>query len=261
MDTHPQYKNKKLIVFDLDGTLTESKSPMDPEMNSVLSALLGKTKVAVIGGGHFPQFEKQFVSRLNCSPELLGNLFLFPTTASSFYRYSKGWELVYSHLLSSDQKRVIFSAFEEALTELEYTPPKQIYGEVLEDRGSQISFSPLGQKIVDVLGEKGIALKMEWGATSWRPRIAEAVSKRLPEFNVKMGGISTIDVTVKGIDKGYGLRQIEKHLRIPITDMFFIGDAIFPGGNDYAVVPTGVHHLKIDGPHHTKKIIQDILGI
>ena len=55
---------KKLIVFDLDGTLADSKSAVDPEMSGLLHDLLGIVKVAVISGGGWPQFEKQFVSNL-----------------------------------------------------------------------------------------------------------------------------------------------------------------------------------------------------
>jgi len=42
---------KKLIVFDLDGTLAESKSPLDAEMGILLSSLIGVVKVAVISDG------------------------------------------------------------------------------------------------------------------------------------------------------------------------------------------------------------------
>lgn len=55
---------KKLIVFDLDGTLAESKSPLDTEMSTLLGALLGIVKVAVVSGGNWPQFEKQLLSNL-----------------------------------------------------------------------------------------------------------------------------------------------------------------------------------------------------
>jgi phosphomannomutase len=55
---------KKLIVFDLDGTLAKSKSSLDAEMSTLLSALLGVVKVAVISGGNWTQFQKQLLSLL-----------------------------------------------------------------------------------------------------------------------------------------------------------------------------------------------------
>lgn len=55
---------KKLIVFDLDGTLAESKSPIDTEMSGLLHDLLAIVKVAVISGGDWPQFEKKLLSNL-----------------------------------------------------------------------------------------------------------------------------------------------------------------------------------------------------
>ncbi len=52
---------KEVVVFDLDGTLTESKSDLDNEMASLLCALLEKRKIAVMGGGNREQFQKQFL--------------------------------------------------------------------------------------------------------------------------------------------------------------------------------------------------------
>jgi hypothetical protein len=75
-----------------------------------------------------------------------------------------------------------------------------------------------------------------------------------------MGGLSTIDVTRQGIDKGYGLRQIEEHLHVPISEMLFIGDAIFPGGNDFAATTTGVEYIKTSGPQETEEIIRQIVA-
>jgi len=58
------FKDKSLIIFDLDGTLAESKQPMDSEMTELLARLLEKKKVAVISGGSFEQFKKQFLPEL-----------------------------------------------------------------------------------------------------------------------------------------------------------------------------------------------------
>ncbi len=255
-------KNKKLIVFDLDGTLTESKSPLTPDVEALLLKLLEQKPVAIIGGGRWQQFQNQFLSHFNCPPQLLHNLFLFPTTGTAFYRYvpEKGWENVYAVLLSDDQKKRILDALAQTLKDINFEQPENVYGEQIQDRGSQITFSALGQDVVDVLGtEKGVALKKAWTALPWRSKIAEELQKRIPDLEVHKGGISTVDITQKGIDKGYGMRQIEKYVGMPIADMLFIGDAIYPGGNDYAIVETGVEYVQVAGPEETKKVIEGIL--
>ena len=90
-------------------------------------------------------------------------------------------------------------------------------------------------------------------------KIAKLVAKRLSDLEVRAAGFTTIDVTKRGIDKAYGIGQIKKYLKIPVSKMFFIGDAIFPGGNDYAVVRTGVNYKSVSNLNETKNIIRKIL--
>jgi phosphomannomutase len=80
---------KKLIVYDLDGTLAESKSSLDTEMSALLHDLLGIVKVAVISGGDWPQFEKQLLTDLPHDDRLV-NLALLPTCGTKFYQYRGG---------------------------------------------------------------------------------------------------------------------------------------------------------------------------
>lgn len=253
---------KKLIVFDLDGTLAESKSVMDGEMDDLLTKLLRAKKVAVIGGGKYGQFKSQLLFALTAPKELLKNLFLFPTTSTAFYRYNRGWKNVYELDLSRAEKESVREAFRDAFVEAHFVPPKKTYGPLLEDRGTQMSFSPLGQEVVTALGAKGIRLKEQWKAKndSLRFKIAQLVQKRVPQLEVRVGGLTTIDVTRQGIDKGYGVLQIKKHLKIPIDRMVFIGDALYPGGNDYAAKRTGIQCIAVRGPEDTKKIIKKILN-
>ena len=254
-------KNKDLIVFDLDGTLTPSKSNLEPDMSAALVALLRKKKVAVIGGGGWPQFKRQFLVEFRCPKELLQNIFLFPTTATSFYRYRNGWKKVYAYTLSRAQKQKVRKAIKEVFEEIHYIPPRKIYGKTLEDRGSQMSYSFLGQDVVAELGKKGLALKEKWRRenTPIKLKIAELLSKKLPQLEVRAAGFTTIDITKKGIDKEYGVRQIVKYLHIPISRTLFIGDALFRGGNDAAAKRTGVQCVPVRGPEDTKRIILSIL--
>jgi hypothetical protein len=245
---------KSLIVFDLDGTLTESKAPLKSDMARALAALLAHKKVAVIGGGSYEQFENQFVRRFQCPPALFKNLFLFPTTSTSFYRYQRrDWRQIYRKMLSAAEKKKIMRAFADAFAATGYINPKKLWGKVIEDRGSQITFSALGQKAP-------VNAKAAWNKKSdVRPVLMKIMQKELPTFEVRRGGLTSIDVTQKGIDKAYGVRQIEKVLKIPIKGMVFIGDALYPGGNDAAAKKTGVQTIAVKGPKDTITIIKKIL--
>lgn len=256
-------KNKKLIVFDLDGTLAETKSDLDKDTADLLSRLLVKYPVAVIGGGSYAQFQRQFLSKLNLPSSLFNNLFLFPTTSTTFYRYIRGrWRQVYAEKLSSAEKKQIREAFQAALKETGWVKPKTVYGKLLEDRGTQMSFSALGQDVVKILGEKGVELKKRWRDENqeFKLKLAQAVQKRLPNLEVRAAGYTTIDVTRKGIDKEYGLKQIKKHLKVPFEKMLFVGDALFPDGNDHAALRTGVQCFEVKGAGDTKKLIEYLLG-
>ena len=258
------YHNKDLIIFDLDGTLTPSKSPLKADMADTLRALLKVKKVAVIGGGTYAQFRKQFVAGLKCPPQLLCNLFLFPVTATAFYQYDRGWKMVYALKFSKKEKAEIKKAFREMFREVNYVPPAQTYEKVIEDRGTQITFSALGQDVVAVLGEKkGIQLKEAWKKkyTPLKLRMAKILTKKLPNFEARPSAFTSIDVTRRGVDKAYGVRQIEKYLGVPIRKMLFIGDALFAGGNDYAAKKTGVDCIAVKGPDETQKIIAKILTL
>jgi phosphomannomutase len=252
---------KDLIVFDLDGTIAPSKSTMDQEMARLLKDLLQKKKVAVISGGELKQYNLELLGALKGHKANYHNLFLFPTCSSIFYRYKDNkWKLIYAHFLKPQQITKIRNAFKQAYKELNYKDPKKVYGPVIENRKTQVTFSALGQKIVHVLGKRGVALKEAWRKRQdIRPAMAKVLKRLLPELEVRIGGATSIDVTKKGIDKAYGVRQIHNHLKVPISRMLFVGDAIFPGGNDYAALKTGIDYVKVDGPEDTKKIIRKLL--
>lgn len=249
IDTH----NVELVIFDLDGTLTVSRSPMDREMSGLLAQLLAQKKVAIISGGSFAQFKEQFLASLAAPNNLLPNLFLFPTSGASFYRYEHGWVNVYKEQLSPDQRARIVAAFPKAIKDSGIAMPATLYGTQIEDRDSQVTFSALGQNAP-------IEQKTAWDPDQKkRLVIKQYLERALPEFEIRIGGTTSIDITRKGIDKKYGILQMEKHLGIPRAKMLFIGDALFPGGNDYAAVEAGVETAAVTGPVETKEIIRNLI--
>jgi len=243
---------KKLIVFDLDGTLAESKSAVDPAMSGLLHDLLAIVKVAIISGGGWPQFEKQVVAKLP-HDERLTQLSLLPTCGTKFYQYSGDWKKLYEEDFTRDQRDKILSSLHKALAEAGYKVAK-VWGEVIEDRGSQITFSALGQKAP--LEEKN-----KWDPDYVkRKKIKAILDKLIPQFSVRIGGSTSIDITKPGIDNAYGIGKLRDLLHISLKEMIYIGDALFPGGNDYPAEKAGVDCIPVKGPEQTKQVIKTIIA-
>ena len=244
---------KKLIVFDLDGTLAESKAPVDSEMSGLLHDLLAIVKVAVISGGGWPQFQKQLVSNLP-HDKLLASLSLLPTCGTKFYRYDPpDWKKVYSEDFTADQREKILGSLKKAIGAADFKIEK-LWGEQIEDRGSQITFSALGQHAPLVEKEK-------WDSDfAKRKKIKSILNTFIPEFSVRIGGSTSVDITKPGIDKAYGIRKLRDILGISIKEMIYVGDALYVGGNDYPAETAGVDCIPVKDPHETKRVIQTIVA-
>ena len=243
---------KKLIVFDLDGTLAESKSNLDAEMSALLHDLLGIVKVAVISGGGWPQFEKQLLSNLP-HDERLVNLSLLPTCGTKFFQYAGSWKMLYSEDLTAQERDKIVSSLRKAF-EMAGFQVERVWGEVIEDRGSQITFSALGQ-------QAPLEEKNKWDPDyTKRKKIKAILDTLIPEFSVRMGGATSIDVTKPGIDKAYGIGKLRDILGVSLKEMVFIGDALFPGGNDYPAEEAGVVSIPVRGPQETKPVSRGIIA-
>lgn len=249
------YSDKKIIIADLDGTLSLSKAQMDPEMSEIISELLGYKDFAVISGGGYPQFQKQFVSGLTCPAERLSRLYLFPTCATAFYRFVDGkWSPVYAETLSAYEKAKIMGAFDTALRRAGFQTPERLYGVLLEDRGTQITFSAYGSTAP-------LELKSAWDPDrTKRSAIRGYLMALLPEFEVAVAGTTSIDVTRKGIDKAYGVRKIKEILGYPYEQMLFLGDMLMEGGNDYPVKREGVDCISVSGPEEAKLVLKRIIN-
>jgi HAD superfamily hydrolase (TIGR01484 family) len=244
---------KKLIAFDLDGTLALSKQPLGEEMRLLLSDLSQVAMVCVISGGDWPQFEKQVVSRLPADTKL-DRVFIMPTTGTKLYRFTDGrWKAVYAELFDKDEHKQIFAAFDKALTEAGIQNEK-IWGERLEDRGSQITFSGLGQ-------EAPLDAKDKWDPDfAKRKKLQAVLQAALPDLQINIGGATSIDITRKGVDKAYGMRKLMAEIGIEKGDILFLGDAIFPGGNDNPVPEMGIDSIKVRDAADTATAIRAIVA-
>jgi phosphomannomutase len=244
---------KKLIVFDLDGTLAGSKSPLDSEMSRLLHDLLLIVKVAVISGGDWPQFETQLLANFP-HDERLANLSLLPTCGTKFYRYdATAWKKIYSEDFTLEEREKILSSLKKAISVADFKIAK-VWGKQVEDRGSQITFSALGQ-------QAPLEEKEKWDPDFTKRRKIKAILDTfIPEFSVRTGGSTSIDITKPGIDKAYGIRKLRDLLGISLKQMIYVGDALYVGGNDRPVKEAGVDCIPVKDPDDTSRVIKTIIA-
>lgn len=245
----------ELIAFDLDDTLAPSKSPMDPSMVPLMISLLERYEVCVISGGQIEQFRSQFLTSLGEAPgSTLERLHLMPTCGTQYYRYVDGeWIAIYAENLEEAERNEAMSALKASALSLGLWETKT-WGPVLEDRGSQVTFSALGQNAP-------LDAKTAWDADGLKKSALRAkVAEMLPDLEVRSGGSTSIDITRKGIDKAYGMRRLAELTGISLADMLFIGDRLDPDGNDYPVKVLGVETHAVEDWEGTREFLASLLS-
>lgn len=242
-----------VIAFDLDGTLTKSKCEIDDEMASLVTNLSKMYRLAIITGGTLEQIKTQVLHKI--PKESYDSMRLFATNGSVYARFKRTrWSVDQLEKFTKEEKRKIINAFEISIKELNWEFPSCIYGELIEDRGTQITFSALGQDaplvekcVFDPTGKK-------------RFELVERLRLLLPNFEIKVGGTTSVDVNKKGIDKAYGIRRIRDEMNVPEDLIVFVGDSLRPGGNDNAVLKTKAKCYEVEDVEETKQFIRRILN-
>lgn len=250
---------KKLIAFDVDDTLVKSKNPISDEMRDLLAELLKKYEVAIISGSRYEVFQVNILEPLHTiAADDLRHMHILPTCGTRHYTFdetTREWNLEYAEDLTKDEKAKISEVSERHAREFGLWPENP-YGEVIEDRLSQVAMSLLGQ-------QAPAEAKYEWFNAHKEETysLAEAIGAELPEFEVRYGGTTTIDVTKKGVDKAYGMRKLMDKLGLSIENILFIGDRLEEGGNDYPVKAMGVDTIAVAGWETTPYVVRGILAV
>lgn len=248
---------KKVLAFDLDDTLAITKSPISDQMSEVLGEVLEHFEVCVISGGAFERFEAQIITRLHVNPHLLNCLHLMPTCGTQYYRYNeldKEWQRQYSEDLSAEEKEKITEVLETSAKELGYWEENPA-GDIIEDRGSQVTYSALGQQATP-------EDKYAWDPDGGKKKaLRDLAAASLPGLEVRAGGTTSIDVTKIGIDKAYGMQKLIDALDISKDDILFFGDKLQEGGNDYPVKQMGIDCLDVSKWEDTVNRLETILAV
>ena len=244
-----------MTAFDLDDTLAPSKAPLPDPVRDALLRLLEVSEVCVISGGQVEQFRTQLVARLGVLPDAqAARLHLMPTCGTQYWRLtSDGLTCIYAEDLTDDEKQRALAAVQEEAERLGLWAT-ETWGPALEDRGSQITFSALGQ-------QAPLDAKKAWDPTGEKKnRIRAAVQARLPDLEVRSGGSTSVDITRRGIDKAYGMTRLAELTGIPFAETVFVGDRLDPDGNDYPVKALGITTIAVEGWEDTVEVIDRIIG-
>lgn len=272
----------QMVIFDLDDTLAPSKSPLPAPMVEGLRNLLQVVDVCIISGGAFVQFNQQVLTPLAFSEggsgipqeraqgqeqnqrqelegerntSLAGRLHLMPTCGTRYYRWQEGkWQQIYALDLPAEQKRRVIGTLEQCARKLDLWEENS-WGQIVEDRGSQITFSALGQ-------EAPLASKRAWDPDGTKKRaLAQAVAALLPDLEVRSGGTTSIDVTSPGVDKAFGMEKLAEYAGCTRSDTVFVGDRLDAEGNDYPVKAAGWPTVEVAGWEETLEVIEQIVAV
>ena len=241
---------KKIIVFDMDDTLSPAKSPADKEMLELLEKLLEKYKVAIITWWMFETIKMQILDWLNKNLE---NLYILPTIWTQWYEYkNENWERKYVEWLQEGEVKYITKILNEAIQTLGLKP-KQTWWDIIENRISQITYSWLGQKApLEAKRKFDPDKKIRW-------KIVNEIKDKLKDYSIWIWGTTSIDITRKWLDKSYGIQKIIENLKLKKEDILFIWDALFEWWNDYPVKKYGIETIQVENPEDTKKIVINLL--
>lgn len=241
---------KKIILFDVDDTLVESKCEMTDDMAHAFGELLSKVQIGIITGGKWEIIKKNIIDRLHEEhKKYFHHLHILPTCGARYTLYKDGvWQEVYAHTINDADKKMIMDLLTDAV-DGEYER-KEMFGDLVEDRGTQVTLSMFGQHAPIHIKEHADRDQ------AIRKRIVEKVAHLLPSYDLRIGGATSIDVTQKGLNKGYGINALKEHLGMSLDDMLFVGDAVYPGGNDYPAVEAGVEVVAVKNPNDTLGLIR-----
>ncbi len=218
------------IFFDLDGTLTRSRSLMTPEHQELFRKLCDAKDVVVVTGGQISQIKKQI-------PPTFDGAY-FALSQSGNHAVGKDGSLLWSEEFSPHQTAAILALVKIIHDDVKL--PVTDENDLVEDRGSQISYSLIGhhedtakKEAFDPGAKKRLALLERFNTEVARLRDAGA--------DVRPGGTTTFDFTIAGKHKGFNISRLTEREGWKKEDCVYVGDALFPGGNDetaIGVVPT-----------------------
>ncbi len=243
----------KAVLFDLDNTLAASFSTPTTEITASFETLLSCVPLALVTAANMERIQKYFLSSLSPSADL-SNLFILPNSSAEAFRFEEGtWKKIYAHTFSAEEQNAVCIALENSFAAHGWNA-YPVKGERIIARPSQITVAALGIEAPDTDKET-----FDHDRTK-REAVRFDIAALFPDLEERVGGRTAIDINPKGVDKAHGVLWLTERLSCTPSQMLYIGDSFHPGGNDEAVIPTGIVWKSIEGPHETEVVLRDLIA-
>ncbi|MDR3571836.1 MAG: HAD hydrolase family protein [Candidatus Pacebacteria bacterium] len=244
----------KAALFDLDDTLAESFKAPSEAMVARVARLAELMPVAILSGASYERMKEEILDPILGLGKTV-RLYAFPDSASIAYTLvDDAWQEAYSLAFTPEQLERIRSIIEECVSQHDIASGMPYEPQILLEK-TQVRYAALGLNATE-------ADKNTWDPDQVKRRALKTLlDQKLPECEVLIGGRTTIDITRKGVDKAYGVRWFSEYLHIPAQEMFYVGDALYEGGNDQVVISTGIQARQTSGPEETLSILDELLAI
>jgi phosphomannomutase len=240
-----------LLLFDVDGTLTAPRQPIDPSVYEfIVRDVKKRAAIGLVGGSDMGKILEQMGGK-----EAI-NDFDYVFSENGLVAYERG-SLVGTESIQESigeeklQKFINFSlSYMSKLT----LPLKR--GNFIEFRKGMINVSPVGRSCSQ---EERIQFYNYDKEHKIREKFVQALRKEFPDLGLtfSIGGQISIDVFPTGWDKTYCLKYVGKHPTI-----HFFGDKTNPGENDHEIFasPRTVGH-SVTSPEDTVEQVRKVLGM
>jgi len=258
--------NKDIVLFDMDGTLTDPRKPFDKILIEPLRALSKVSDIGIVSGSDYDYIIQQ-LEYLLFNSEMRYKIHLLPCNGTKYYKPpstpDEKHELVYSanmkEKLGKDKFKQLMVGLIEFLASVDlYRFP--LTGHFIQYRESMVNWSPIGRNAKDE--ERAAFIKYDNSMSpSYRTGLIDLLKRKLSirglDVEIKLGGDTSLDIYPPGWDKTYCLKHFEG------KKCWFVGDRCDSDGNDrelYELLKQDGRAFKTESPANTKLIIsEDIL--
>ena len=234
----------KLLAFDLDGTLTQHKTPLDAKNRAVLERLSQKYRLVMVGAG---QCMRIFNQMEQFPIDIIGNYGL------QYCKYDSESKNIVT------MRDEVFPCDRESVSE-RVTALREKYG-FTEFAGESVEFHPSGCVTFAILGTKArqedkLAFDPD---RSKRRKIYDEVCKTFSEYVVFVGGSSSFDMAPNPYNKCYALDLYCRKHGFSHDEVIFVGDDYGMGGNDESVYKSDFGFICIDDYRELENALAHLL--